>query len=81
MLGALGISYAGFLAAFASSVVLARALGTEGKGTFSLFQTTVAMVTVAVSFGIGHGQMYHCGKDPSKLRHFLPNAVAIAVGL
>jgi len=79
MARAVAISYVGVGGAFASSVLLARFFGAEGKGIFSLFQTTVALVATLTAFGIGHGQMYYCGRDPGKLPHFLPNSTALAL--
>jgi O-antigen/teichoic acid export membrane protein len=62
------------MASVAASVVVARLVGAEGKGAFSLFQATVAGLVLTSTFGIGHGQMFHAARDPSQARHFMPNA-------
>jgi len=75
---AIGISYLGMAATFLSNVVLARVLGAEGKGSFSLFQVMVTAIVTFSALGIGHGQMFHAAKDPRQLRHFMPNAYLIS---
>lgn len=75
------ISYVGTMASMASSVVVARLVGAEGKGAFSLFQATVAGLVLASTFGVGHGQMFHAARDPSQSRHFMPNAIRHAIGV
>lgn len=81
VLRAMLISYVGFAASFLSSIVLARALGAEGKGAFSLFQASVTTVTVFAGFGIGHGQMYYAAKDPNRLPYFMPNGLIVSLVL
>lgn len=81
VLRAIIISYVGFVASFLSSIVLARALGAEGKGAFSLFQASIATVTVFAGFGIGHGQMYHAAKEPGRLPNFMPNGLIVSLVL
>jgi O-antigen/teichoic acid export membrane protein len=78
-LAAIGMSFLGFAAAFLANIVIARILGVEGKGLFSLFLITVMAVIAFSGLGVGHGQMYHASKDPGKLKHFLPNGAAISL--
>ncbi len=83
MLLALAISVLGFGASLLSSIVVARVLGADGKGVFSLFQVTVYGITSLAGFGIGQGQMFHALRNPERMRYFVANsyAVAIAEGL
>jgi O-antigen/teichoic acid export membrane protein len=76
---ALGISYVGMVATFLSSVALARLLGVEGKGLFSMFQVTVTGIVAFSGLGIGHGQMFHSTREPEKLRHFMANGYVMAL--
>lgn len=75
---ALGVSYLGLAALFASSVVIARVLGVEGKGTFSLFMTTVSALCAFSSVGIGSGQMFHASRTSTDLKHFMSNAFVLS---
>lgn len=81
VLGAVGVSYLGAAVAFVGSIVVARALGAAGKGSFSLFVTTVTAIAIFSGLGVGHGQMYHASRTGGRLRHFLPNGAAAAVVL
>lgn len=76
---ALGISSLGYLASFLGGVMIARLLGVEGKGLFTLLQTTVTAIFVFSSFGTGHGQMFYVSKDPDKIKHFIPNAYLLSI--
>lgn len=78
---AIGISFLGMAAAFVSNIALARLLGVEAKGLFSLFQVTVVGIVAFSGLGIGHGQMFYSTRDPQKLRHFMPNAYVMALTL
>jgi O-antigen/teichoic acid export membrane protein len=81
MFSALLISYAGFVFGFLANILVARALGVQGKGTFSLFQVTVALLAALAGFGAGHGQMFHVMRNPDRLRHFMANGYVSAIGL
>jgi O-antigen/teichoic acid export membrane protein len=81
VLFAIAISYTGHIAAFASSVLIARLVGVEGKGVFSLFTEGVFGLIVFSSLGISDGQVYHVSKDPEKIKHFIPNAYVFSATL
>jgi len=81
LLIALAVSALGYGASFASSVVVARMLGVEGKGTFSLFATSVAGLSVFAGLGIGQGQMFHAARAPEKLRYFMAHGLVLSLGL
>ncbi len=78
---AASISYVGFAVAFVSSVLVARVLGPEGKGAFSMFMATAAGLMNVAVLGIPHGQMYHVARRPQWSRHFMPNGYLFAVAL
>ena len=78
MIRAVAISYAGFVGAFVTSIIVSRLLGVEGKGLFSLFIATVGGLAVFGGIGLPHGHMYHASRDPRWLRHFMHNAVLLA---
>lgn len=76
---AMGISYLGFVAALLSSTLVARLLGVEAKGEFSLFQVTVFAILAFAGFGAGHGQVFHGLRNPDRMRHFMANSYVIAL--
>ena len=81
MIRAAVISCVGFLGVFISTVVVSRVLGVEGKGIFSLFMVTVAGLWIVAPLGMGQGQLYHASRDSRWLRHFMPNGIALALGI
>jgi len=72
------ISFGGMAATLISSVLVARLLGVQGKGVFTLFQVSVASLPALATLGIGQGQIFECVRNPDKLRHFMPNARLIS---
>ena len=78
---AVGISYLGSAAAFLSSILIARLLGAEGKGVFSLFMESTFGIVLLSSIGMGNGQIYETSKNPKEMAHFLPNAVFFSITL
>lgn len=78
---ATALSYVGFTASFVSSVVVARLLGPEGKGLFSLVLATAGALVSAATLGLPHGQMYHVSRNRDNLRHFMPNGRIAALFL
>ncbi|MFQ5879729.1 MAG: oligosaccharide flippase family protein [Dehalococcoidia bacterium] len=51
-----------YLLAFALNIVLARALGPEGRGLYALFLLVAAVTAAGASLGIGLGNIYYLGK-------------------
>ncbi|MGH7558404.1 MAG: oligosaccharide flippase family protein [Gemmatimonadota bacterium] len=78
---AIGVSSIGFGVGFVGAVVVARLLGAEGKGTFSLFMATVSGIMTFAGLGIDKGQMFYAARDPRKLAHFLANGVVVSLVL
>ena len=62
-LAAISISVAGQLGVFVMSIVAARALGADGRGTYSLYQVTVGGLLVVAGFGIGAGLVKAAAQD------------------
>jgi O-antigen/teichoic acid export membrane protein len=71
---AVSISYIGYAASFMSSILVARLLGPEGKGIFSLFIETTFGIVLFSSLGIGNGQIYEATRNHKNMKHFMPNA-------
>lgn len=78
---AVGVSCLGFVAAFFSGVIIARLLGAEGRGIYSLFRTSTFGIAIFAGLGFGSGQMFHASKNPRQLRHFLPTGYAVSAVL
>lgn len=76
---AVGISYFGYAASFLSSILVARLLGAEGKGVFSLFMESTFGIVLLSSLGIGNGQIYEVSKNPKEMIHFLANAFFFSI--
>jgi len=80
--------------AFALRVMIARALGAEGQGEYSLFLLVVSVASSVATLGMSLGNVYFIGKGKHPLRVLLANshllvlavavvasAVVLAVGL
>jgi O-antigen/teichoic acid export membrane protein len=78
---AVGISYIGYFASFISSILVARILGVEGKGLFSLFMETTFAIVVFSTLGVTNGQLYEVARNPRNLKHFIPNAFVCSITL
>jgi O-antigen/teichoic acid export membrane protein len=76
---ALGISQIGYFALFISNIIIARLLGPEGKGAFSLYNVVISLIIAFSTLGIGHGQMYYASKNSEKIRYFMPNAAVVSI--
>jgi O-antigen/teichoic acid export membrane protein/SAM-dependent methyltransferase len=71
----------GIVVGLATSVVVARALGPEGRGRFA---TAVAVGAIGVQFanlGLGTSNTYFVARDRSLLGALLGNSIAVALGL
>lgn len=75
---AMAISCIAYVATLLSSVVVARLLGVEGRGVYSLFRTSVFGIVVFSELGFGSGQIFHASKDPDQIQHFLPTAYVLS---
>ena len=71
-----GVLYA---LAFLLSVVIARSLGPEGRGLYSLFFLVVSLTASMASLGIGLGNIYFLGKGKYDRRILLGNSHLLAL--
>ena len=66
---------------FAGGIIIARALGPEGKGLiFSIFFWPMLLSWIG-GLGIGYANTYHIAKDPHKLPSILGNSLLLAFTL
>lgn len=66
------------LLAFATGVLIARALGPGGRGVFSLFVLSAALGQSILGLGLGNAAIYYLGKDRLPLRDVV-SAMHVAV--
>lgn len=52
----------------ANSVLLARLLGPEGRGHFAIYQASVNLLTIWLSFGLQSSLVYFLSKDERILK-------------
>jgi O-antigen/teichoic acid export membrane protein len=85
---ALGTSIAAILLALVNSIVIARALGPAGKGSYDLALTTAALLGIALGFSLPVGVTYVVARGRTNLRAlawqlvgmaFILGAVAITI--
>ncbi|MGH7550630.1 MAG: oligosaccharide flippase family protein [Gemmatimonadota bacterium] len=76
---AIGVSSIGYGVAFVGSIVVARLLGAEGKGSFSLFLVTVSGLTTLAGFGLEKGHMFHASRSEERLERFLSNGIMVSL--
>jgi len=60
--------------AFVVSVLVARALGAEGRGIYSLFLLSVSLAQAVLSLGVGVSAIYYIGKKTYTLRQIVSNS-------
>ncbi len=75
---ALGTSVAGILLAFVNSVVIARALGPAGKGSYDLALTTAALLGIVLGFSLPVGTTYVVARGRANLRALVWQLVGMA---
>lgn len=75
---ALGTSVAGILLAFVNSIVMARALGPAGKGSYDLALTTTALLGIALGFSLPVGITYVVARGRANLRALARQMVGMA---
>lgn len=59
---------------FVVSVLVARALGPEGRGIYSLFLLSVSLAQAVLSLGVGVSAIYYIGKKTYTLRQIVSNS-------
>lgn len=70
---------AGYGLAFVTGVILARALGPDGRGVYSLFLLSVSFAQAVLSLGIGVSAVYYIGKRAFPLRDIVSNGQLIVL--
>lgn len=63
--------------AFGLRVVLARGLGDDGLGTYSLFFVAILVAGGVANLGVGLGNIYFLGKGSYDFRTLLSNSIAV----
>lgn len=67
------------LISFGSSIILARALGPEGRGAFALLVTILSVITIFGNLGLHISNVYHGASDRSSVADLTRNSLTIAV--
>jgi len=70
---------ANYLLAFVVGVMVARGLGTEGRGVYDVVILTVSMAQAVMSLGIGVAGLYYIGKKTYSTRDLLSNSQFVVV--
>ena len=71
---------ANFLLAFLVRVLVTRALGADGLGSFTLFLLTVSISAAVLGLGVSVSTIYHIGKRTFSLRDILSNSQSVVLG-
>lgn len=66
---------------FFASVIVARTLGPEGQGLYTLAITLAATVTQFANLGLHTGNIYQLARDPRLLAPIIGNTLFISLGL
>ena len=70
---------AGYLLAFVLQVLLARGLGTSGRGAYEVTLLTISITQAVLSLGVGVASLYYVGKGTYALRDLLSNSQSIVL--
>ncbi len=70
-----------FVLRFLTGVLIARALGPEGKGVLHLIVTTVTIVMWLGNFGIGPASIYFIGQDRERLPALVGNLLVLTASV
>lgn len=65
---------------FAAGVLVARALGPDGRGAFSLFVISAAILQMALGIGFGNAAIYFINKRELALREVMSAAHVVTIG-
>jgi O-antigen/teichoic acid export membrane protein len=67
------------LMALATNIIVARALGPDGKGAFTLLLLTSGLVVLFVNFGLSRAAIYYLGKQTDTLKAVTNTLFALAL--
>jgi O-antigen/teichoic acid export membrane protein len=70
---------AGYLLAFALQVLVARGLGTNGRGIYEIMLLSISLTQAILSMGVGVASLYYVGKGTYPLRDLLSNSQFIVL--
>ncbi len=74
-------SVIGFFIGIASSVVLARVLGPEGRGIYALAALLPSLIVTFGNLGIGSATVYYVARGDFRRQEILGNNVLLSVGI
>lgn len=66
--------------AFVIAVILARALGAEGRGVYALFLLSASITQAALSLGLGVSAVYELGKGTTAIARIVANSQHVVLG-
>jgi O-antigen/teichoic acid export membrane protein len=69
----------GYLLAFVLQVLLARGLGTSGRGVYEIMLLSVSITQAVLSMGVGVASLYYLGKGTYSMRDLLSNSQFIVL--
>jgi O-antigen/teichoic acid export membrane protein len=67
------------LMALSTNIIVARALGPEGKGAFALLLLTSGLVVLFINFGLSRAAIYYLGKQTDTLKVVTNTLFALAL--
>ena len=71
---------ASYLLAFLMRVLVTRAVGADGLGSYTLFLLTVSIAGAILGLGLNVSAIYHIGKRTFSLRDIVSNSQAVVLG-
>jgi O-antigen/teichoic acid export membrane protein len=71
---------ASYLLAFLMRVLITRAVGADGLGSYTLFLTAVSITAAVLGLGLNVSAIYHIGKRTFGLRDIVSNSQAVMLG-
>ena len=69
----------GYLLAFVLQVLVARGLGTSGRGAYEVTLLTISITQAVLSLGVGVASLYYVGKGTYAVRDLLSNSQSIVL--
>jgi O-antigen/teichoic acid export membrane protein len=70
---------AGYLLAFVLNVLVARGLGTSGRGVYEIMLLSISLTQAVLSMGVGVASLYYIGKGTYSLRDLLSNTQSVVL--
>jgi O-antigen/teichoic acid export membrane protein len=70
---------AGYLLAFVLQALVARGLGTSGRGTYEILLLSISLAQAVLSMGLGVASLYYIGKRTFLFRDLLSNTQSLVL--